>query len=130
MTRGRSDQVARAQVVGANTTHVQRVRHTRGCLPEMSAGRASAETLSCWVLRPSSEVRTPDGLAESCLRRCEEREMDLGAKSRAIAVACAKCEALASVRSGSRGASVGARGRAARVAVARRERRARGKGES
>ena len=56
--------------------------------------------------------------------------MDLGAKSREVAVACAKCEALASVRSGSRGASVRARGRAARVAVVRREMRARGKGES
>ena len=54
--------------------------------------------------------------------------MDLGARSRAIAVACAKCEALASVRSGTRDASVRARGRAVRVAVVRREGRARGEG--
>ena len=54
--------------------------------------------------------------------------MDLGAKSRAIAAACAKWEALASVRSGARDASVRARGRAVRIAVARREGRARGEG--
>ena len=56
--------------------------------------------------------------------------MDLGAKSREVAVACAKWEALASVRSRTRDASVRARGRAVRVAVARREVRARGEGES
>ena len=56
--------------------------------------------------------------------------MDLGAKSREVAVACAKCEALANVRSGTRDAIVRARDRAVRVAVARREVKARGKGES
>ena len=56
--------------------------------------------------------------------------MNLGAKSCAVAVACAKWEALASVRSGARGASVRARDRAVRVAVAQREGRAREEGES